>query len=161
MESTRHIGYNNQTEKITDTTAVIKVTAPWTKGTTKGWIASSSGFTEAQEAQGAGDIGYTIDYNLINYVYKSMKANNPLGEATPYWVASRYYGYNNSQNWTFAVVKAGADGEFSHNASYYYNVNGFYSSTGVNAIRPILTLKSDIKITSGDGKSESTAYQLS
>ncbi len=152
---TRHIGYSNQTETITDTSMLSKTSAPWTKTTSSGWTATSSGFTEAQEAQGAGDIGYTADYNLVNAVYGSMEANNPSGTATFYWLASRRFAYSSSTSWYFYGRYVSTDGSLNKSVLSNYN-SGFGSDyDGSCAVRPIIILKSTSEIESGSGTSDS------
>ena len=151
---TRHIGYSNQTETITDTSMLSKTSAPWTKSTSSSWTSTSSGFTEAQEAQGAGDIGYTADYSLVNAVYGSMEANNPSGTATKYWLASRRFSYNSSTHWLFYGRYVGTSGSLNGGSLYNYD-GGFSDHSWSYAVRPIVTLKSTAEKLSGSGTSSS------
>ena len=151
---TRHIGYSNQTETITDTSMLSEAPAPWTKTTLSGWTATSSGFTEAEEAQGAGDIGYTADYQLVNAVYGSMEANNPSGTVKSYWLASRRFDYIDSTYWLFNGRCVLTSGSLSNYNLYDY-YSGFGENSGDYAVRPIVTLKSTAEKLSGSGTSSS------
>ena len=80
---TRHIGYSNQTEVITDTSKLSQATVPWTRSTSvdNKWTGcdASSYLCGTDENLGAGDIGYETNYNLVKGVYGSMTANK-VGE---------------------------------------------------------------------------------
>lgn len=159
VSKTRHIGYSNQTETITDTSKLDQTTPPWTVGTDGDWTAISSGFTEAEEAQGAGDIGYTIDYQLVNGGLGTMEAKTPSGTAGDYWLASRSYHYVRSNHWFFSGNYASTSGSLDSDNVHRYE-NRFKTPAYAHKIRPIITLKSGLIIESGDGKSAETAYQL-
>ena len=166
VSSTRHIGYSNQTETITDTSKLDQKTPPWTINTSdqNQWTGCnvSSFLCGTDEELGAGDIGYETDYNLVNNVYKTMLATTPNGVAAPYWLASRYYEYYLSHSWGFFGRFVTASGSFYYENwrifNYWHNVQ----DNGVTkfSVRPIITLKSDIQITSSDGKSVEKAYRF-
>ncbi len=159
VAKTRHIGYSNQTQTITDISLLSKTSPPWDGMTCKFWTCTESGFTETQEKQGAGDIGYMSDYKLVNPVFGTMKSNDLSGKTADYWLASRHYNKRSDSEWWFVGRRVDTFGEVNGYRLYYYN-NGFEDITPKYAIRPILTLKSNVEIKSGDGKSASTAYQL-
>ncbi len=81
------------------------------------------------------------------------------GVATSYWLSSRYLYYYNRECWCFRGRRV-VDGSLATDALYDY-AKSFIQNKSKYAVRPIITLKKDIKIVSGDGKSASTAYELS
>ena len=162
---TRHIGYSNQTEVITDASAITKATAPWSKNTSSyQWIEcdTSTYLCGTDESLGAGDIGYLIDYNLVTEAIGSMNSSTPAGAGTYYWLASREYGQRSSYDWWCSgrSVYSSPVGNLTPQPIYYY-YGYFDGQVHDSSIRPIITLKSSVSIKSGDGKSASTAYQLS
>lgn len=103
------------------------------------------------------DTGYQTDLQLVNVAYggvadcenncSSLKVSNH----SYYFLASRYIeGYGRY------VCHINPDGSLSK-AGLDYNGN---SNSMQSYIRPIVTLKSSVKITGGDGLSEGTAYTL-
>ena len=148
---TRHMGYNGQTENITDMSMLNSNTMPWSCST------SSSSCTTV-ESQGGGDLLYTRDTNLVKNVLGTLDAYK-IGTTTKasYWIASRDYSSNSSSSNTSFY--------FSHR--YCIAVNpatsiGTRPLYGVNAttyshnfaIRPILTIKAN-SIASGNGTIDS------
>ena len=130
----RHMGYSNQTEYITDNSKITQTTAPWSCST------GASCHPENQENLGGGDLGYVNDINLVQNVYGTLKS------AYPYFVASRYYDYSyGSFGFSVRYVETNLstdDATYSNNKSDTY----FYQH-----IRPILILKSDIAYTPSTG----------
>ena len=171
VERTRHIGYSNQTEKITDTSKLSLTTAsPWGEKETLNrgkWSTecdSSEYLCGTDENLGAGDIGYEIDYNLVNGVYGTMEANNPSGSSSDYFISSRYFEGNTSE-WNIHVGMAIADRLFYQAAYRYifdipldYPYPPDFSVVFNSAVRPIVTIKANVQVVSGDGQSEATAY---
>ena len=152
----RYMGYNGtQTEYITDTSALTSPTAPQTSET------SSSNVTSATESQGLGDMGYETDYNLVNTALGTLVANK-VGTitATVYWLASHGYYYNSSAGWSFDGRYINASGGLRSYGLYNYLSGGFNTYSVSGAVRPILTLKSGVKASSGNGSS-SSPYVLS
>ena len=76
-----------------------------------------------------------------------------------YWLASRHVIYANSSLYEFYVSRMDSNGKL-----YYYSLCNVYSRGNVTGVsqesgfRPCISIKSDIKIIGGDGKSEETAY---
>ena len=136
----RHYGYNNQTEYLTDD-SVYTIDTPWKVDYTK--IASS----KEEEKQGAGDIGFVKDFNLVSRALKTMGTNGY------YFVASRRY--SNESNGSFGIRKQSP----SSNTIDYTNSNTLYSNMGNSTsyttakVRPILTLKAGLT-PSGSGTAE-------
>ena len=145
---TRHVGYNNQTEQITNS---MNLENPkWDNSTIDNY----------NELIGGGDVLYENDYNLIQSSLKTMKAKNINQEETSYWISSRYFNYNNG-NYSFNGRIIDIDGNLKESELITFNsLVGLNNQLSGFSIRPVLTLKKDINITSGDGKSVNTAYQL-
>ena len=180
VQSTRHMGYSNQTEKITDTSKLDQMSAPWFLSTT--WSEGGQLFSHEQvsncdrekglcgdyENLGAGDLGYIMDYTLVNKINGLMGRNsNEL--ASEYFLASRYY-YSYDKNkdwWSRGVAAITEEGivtfkyfeHWSYN-TYNWSYNTYIGNCVEIAIRPIITLKSDVQLASGDGSSIETAYQF-
>ena len=147
----RHMGYNGtQTEYITDTSALTSTTAPQTSAT------SSSNVTSATEAKGLGDMGYETDYNLVNTALGTLEAKQ-VGTTTAqnYWLASRHNSYVSSSDWDFGGRYIIGSGSLRSGYLYGYSYGGFRASKDRKAVRPIVTLKSGVKASSGDGSSSS------
>ena len=76
-----------------------------------------------------------------------------------YWLASRHVIYANSSLYEFYVNRMDSNGKL-----YYYSLCNVYSRGNVTGVsqesgfRPCISIKSDIKIIGGDGKSEESAY---
>lgn len=145
------MGYSNQTEYITDTSALTSTTAPQTSST------SSSNVTSATEAKGLGDMGYETDYNLVNTALGTLVANRVgTTTATDYWLASRKYDYGSYSSTYWYFYGRGIHGGYlSFFNLYYYDFGSFHTGSRSVAVRPIVTLKSGVKASSGDGSSES------
>ena len=149
----RIIGYNGQTDFITDTSYFdgtdLKAGTEWT---------SSTSGTPAEEYLGRGDSLYQTDYDLVKTVYggasDSAKANKVgTTTATDYWIGSRNYHWYNSTNFTFYVRYVQASGTIS---SFCYlrscSISRWSDSSDGYALRPIITLRSGLKAT-GSGTS--------
>lgn len=147
----RHMGYNGtQTEYITDTSALTATTAPQTSNT------SSSNVTSVTEAKGLGDMGYETDNNLVNTALETLKAYKVgTTNLTGYWLASRKYNYRSSTNWNFSGRYVYTSGGLGDYRLYLYLSGGFNAASNSGAVRPIVTLKSGVKASSGDGSSSS------
>lgn len=155
--ASRHMGYDGtQTEYLTDTSALTSTTAPQTENT------SSSNVTSENEAKGLGDIGYETDCNLVNTAIGTLAANT-VGTNTAefYLLASRNYTYWSTGKWFVYGNYIRYTGSLGSNYLQNWTGNVFSSvSLSSLAVRPIVTLKSEIKATSGDGSSDSP-YVLS
>ena len=77
-----------------------------------------------------------------------------------YWLASRDLILNSSYC-SFNVRVVNTNGDLSYNSLSHVNSDGYmYGYDEEGGLRPCISLKSDIKVTAGDGKSEKTAYEL-
>ena len=141
----RYVGYNGQTEYITDTSKIDSTEAPWT---------SDTGSSTAENL-GGGDTLYKNDYNLIQTVLGTRVANKVgTTKAAFYWLASRYYYYSSSPAWIFSGRSVYSNGRLDGNDLYYYRSGGFYTGSYNNALRPIVILKSGISYIPAVGTSE-------
>ena len=163
VAKTRHIGYSNQTEYITDTSALSSTVKPFRGDTSNiaGWekCESSKYICGEDENKGAGDVGYEIDYDLVNNVYGTMSAMSVTGNKEQYWLASRMYRIINIDEWYFRGRLVEREGE-KKSSHIYTPTKGTAIWFDGWAIRPILTFKSEIKISGGSG-TKSSPYTLS
>ena len=146
----RQMGYNGQTEYLTDTDDTVDSSSkPY-------WYYTQ---TNSKESIGLGDILHTQDTKTVEYVLGTFLANQVgTNSAAGYWLASRYYTGNNSStslNWQFSarVIPNDKDSDSYTHALYYHNSDGFSSNSLSYHLRPIVTLKSDILILEGSGTS--------
>ena len=104
------------------------------------------------------DDNYEIDYNTLQNL-------NILTVNRNYWLASRYNevgpGYANYNALLF-FIKNDGDNFYKHwsDREALIAITYSYNNLIINALRPVFTLKGDLKVVSGDGASESTAYRL-
>ena len=138
-KSSRHFGYNGQTEYITDTSK-FTTTAPWT--------CSTGGSCNPVESQGGGDELYTKDYNLVKSVLGTAEASTLDGRSFDYWTASRHYDYSYPPDygWNGRVVFISEI--VTDHVELYCNYGSGLDSISLGAsLRPVLTLKSGLKYT--------------
>lgn len=141
----RYVGYNGQTEYITDTSKITSTTAPWTSSTGSSTV----------ESQGGGDTLYQNDYNLIKNVLGTAVANKVgTTSANNYWLASRYYIYNYSTFWFYDGRYIHVDGYMNYIGMYLYSNGSFNGYDSSNALRPIIILKSGINYAPALGTSD-------
>ena len=96
---------------------------------------------------GNSDNGYETDKNLLKSSIGEIRAKNNTYDVYGYWIASRNY-IHNGIHYLYAVDADG--GTISI---------GIKTSSGYSSVRPIVILKSTLKLISGDG-SLSTPYRL-
>lgn len=129
----RYIGYNGQTEYISDSTVSD----------------SSTG------ASSTADILYQKDCESIKSILGTLVANKVgTSSKTYYWLASRYFYSSSSASWYYDGRSINTDGNLSGNDLYYYRSGSFNAGNGSNALRPIVILKSSITYTPAVGTSE-------
>ncbi len=101
------------------------------------------------------DDNYTTDW-------EQMKALNVAYPGKDYWLASRL-AYGDSGMTVFGMKKGTNQGYDSGPSAgeicWIHNSVGEIANTRTNGLRPVFTLKPEIKITGGDGSSE-TPYEL-
>ena len=141
----RYVGYNGQTEYITDTSKITSTTAPWTSSTGSSTV----------ESQGGGDTLYQNDYDLIENVLGTLVANEVgTSNANSYWLASRYYGYSSSTGWNYYARYVYTYGRLSNSYLYNYSSGSFSPYNHSHALRPIVILKSGISYAPSLGTSD-------
>ena len=133
----RHMGYNGQTEYLTDTASTVDSTA-----TTPPWTCSTEGSCNPVESQGGGDILFLNDTNLVRNAIGTLVASSKGESESAYWLASRIYNYSNSTTW-FYIGRYINTGSFNGRELYVY-VSRFVTVSYGYSLRPILTLKSGI-----------------
>ena len=144
-KGSRYVGYNGQTEYITNTSKIDSTTAPWTSSTR----------SSTTESLGGGDTLYQDDYNLMQTVLGTRAANKVgTSSASCYWLASRYYSYSSSTNWYYIGLDSCTLGHVSAYALYYYSSGSFNTGSLSTALRPIVILKSGITYTPALGTSD-------
>ena len=148
----RHMGYNSQTEFITDTSKFV-YPAPW----------NSSTSNNANETYGGGDNLYNEDASLVREAISNLNANK-IGSSYPedYWLASRNYSYTTTNLYKFVGRMVSSRG-----SAYPSTINSennalcavTQSSTVLRGntysayIRPIVIIKSNLQAT-GSGTSK-------
>lgn len=151
--STRHVGYNSQTPILSNTSFMNQNPPLWSTTTN----------SNVNESVGGGDLLYKNDVDLIKSAIGRIRAgnNNSRSNDTAYWLASRAFVYNKSTSWSYTANVISSNKVTFGSAMYSYN-NGTFSSGSYAkyAIRPILTLKPNIEIVSGNGKDPSTPYSF-
>ena len=144
----RHIGYKNQTKVING--ELYSKTLSTNQSNNNGIF----------EVSGGGDLQYQNDYDLTNSAIGTLTAKKPDGTITSYWLASRNYYANSAAGFSYGARIVGNSGAVGGSTLLYID----HGERGENdfgySVRPILTLKESLLIGSGDGKSESTAYEL-
>ena len=146
VKSTRHMGYNGQTEYLTDTANTVdstSTTAPWTSSTGSSTV----------ESQGGGDTLYTTDTDLVKAATGTLVATNTSGSEQNYWLASRSYYYISSTYWLYRGPNILASGSVNYGGLYGYK-SGFSTYSDYRRLRPIVTLKSGISYTAALGTSD-------
>ena len=144
----RHMGYNGQTEYLTDTANTVDSTE-----TTAPWTCSTGESCNPVESQGGGDKLYTNDTDLVKNVLGTLAATTKRGSASSYYLASRYYEYRISPLWSYSGRNILSSGSINSNNFYSY-YSGFRAYPSGYRLRPILTLKSGISYTAALGTSD-------
>ena len=145
----RHMGYNGQTEYLTDTANTVDSTA-----TTAPWTCSTGRGCSPVESQGGGDTLYTNDTDLVKNAIGTLVASLKGGSASDYWLASRYYDYCSSSNWFYSGRNISSSGNIDSSYDLYLYNYGFSANSSYFRLRPILTLKSGISYTAVRGTSD-------
>lgn len=152
----RNIGYDKdkQTAKITDSSVLDSQTLGASGG---------DGYLTALPAEnlGGGDGGYGTDVVLLSDARVNLIAIKPnTTSVTNYWLASRMYNWTWFSSWNFQVFSMNSSGgTFTARLWRWYNGFDAYSDNSCS-VRPIVTLKSGLTTSSGNGTS-SSHYTLS
>ncbi|MBR2828328.1 MAG: hypothetical protein IKE70_03770 [Bacilli bacterium] len=152
-KSTRMMGYDGQTLTISNTSPFdgSKNTTPSTTPTPT----PTTGTGQEYSGGVLGDTLYLKDYLLVKNVYGNVIAKK-VGTTTAenYWLASRFFDYNSSAYFYFDGRCVNTVGGLDNRNFRYFN-GSWHALKNVNAVRPILTLKSGVSIASGFGTSAS------
>ena len=139
----RHMGFNGQTEYITDTSK-FALMPPW----------DVSNSDNSNETVGGGDILFDLDYRLVLIAVENLAANKAgTTEGASYWLASRDYRYDGPTIWGFYGRLIDSSGQPTNGYLYYYYDGYFSKYTNGNSIRPIITIKSGVSAV-GSGTKE-------
>ena len=149
-KGSRYFGYNGQTEYITDTSKFTNQ-EPWT--------CSTGESCNPVESQGGGDELYQKDYDLVKNAIGTLEATQVNGSSSDYWIASRYYNYYDVTVYGLLGRIIEYWGVLDYYPLYSSNFSSFGGLSYINALRPIVTLKSGLKY-SGLG-TEEDPYTLS
>ena len=152
-KSTRHFGYKNQTQYITDKSKIDK------SSNTMPWSCSTGESCNPDETKGGGDTGYIDDLNKlknVGFTYTNMGISGPGG-----LVASRFYEYQSGSDvyFNFRHLTSSTTVNNGHNSNFpalYFirNTNTWTSGGGstYGGLIPVITLKSNLTLTrSGSG----------
>ncbi len=103
------------------------------------------------------------DFTLVKDAFSTPFTTSESGEVLRYWFSSRT-GFTNvggtGNAWACPTIGPEESCTFCNYAMLVLEGENLRKTYGRGGVRPILTLKSDVKIKKGDGKSESTAYLL-
>ena len=151
--ATRMMGYAGQTPTIADTSAFDGTTN--TEPSTTSTPSPETGTGQEYSGGVLGDTLYLKDYLLVKNVYGNVIANKVgTTTATNYWLSSRSVYYFGAANFFFYGRFVYASGSLS--GSYFRCLNSrWYDYSFSRSVRPIITLKSGVSITSGSGTSAS------
>ncbi len=137
----RYMGYNGQTEFITDTSKLESKTAPWTSTT-------SSSTSSADEALGAGDMLYTTDVNLVENALGTLVAYavDSTSSSRNYWLSGRGYWNDNSIVWSFGNRAIATYGEGFKSSCIDFSDGTFFYGAGSNTLRPIVIANPQVTV---------------
>ena len=146
----RYMGYNGQTEIISDTSyfdgnsTLANIV----------WSSSTSGTPDGENA-GRGDSLYVTDYNLVKetyggsadsyaVAYRIGNDGNPTNTASEYWLASRYYERNGLISFSFNGCTINTSGSVSR-YSFRSRAVSWSNDEHAFSLRPIIVLKSNLQ----------------
>ena len=144
----RNVGYDHQTKQITNMSKITSTTDPWGGARTG---------PKTDEALGGGDFGFVTDIQLMeeaNVPIIAYKKGSTVTESydnyTSYWLASRLFNSYGS-SWDFYARFMSDYGYVDYVGLYYRYSGSFRPYANSYAVRPIVTLKSGLRPTSGNG----------
>ena len=143
----RHFGYSNQTEKITDYTCLKNH-----------YDCEYNG--KNTEEYGYGDEGYLEDYKTAKF--KGILAiGTDEYHLAHYWIASRKIYSAESLLVYYMARYASAGSNFDVKTEVLYeDSSNTKNSEYCHSVRPIIYISNDAKIVSGDGESVETGYVI-
>ena len=107
-----------------------------------------------------GDEGYNDDINAVNEVFGTLVATTKDGNEAIYWLGSRHYVYYTGfpkGTWHGRIIWT--DGTLNKAKLYEFGIYDNKDFDRSNSIRPVVVLKSDSQIKTGDG-TQNDPYQL-
>jgi hypothetical protein len=146
----RMMGYNGQTENLKSSDVQFTNPASLTKSTSD----------NTNESVGGGDILYQTDYDLVQSAFNGSVYGFDVETKTAmsYWLASRWYYYNNSTSYGWLLRQQDEEGVTRDNAMIRFTSSGWQVLGIGRGVRPIITLKSEL-YASGTG-TETDPYIL-
>ena len=156
-DKTRMMGYDGQTLTIEDTSAFDGTITTAPSQTSTGTPKEGTG--EEYNNGILGDTLYLKDYLLVKNIYGNTIAKK-IGTTnnTSYWLASRRYVYFGTTSFAFYGRFAYFEGGIGYHTVRYYD-SGWRNYTACYSVRPIITLKKEIKVEDGSGTIE-TPYTI-
>ncbi len=149
----RHIGYNGQTETITND-SYFKAPAPWSCSTGQ----TCSPDPDDYEKDGGGDTLYNADLNILDSIIGTRNAKRPSGVQVSYWISGRYFShYSNTRHYWIGRYML-TSGSLGSNHLTGFNNGTLTKASRSFAIRPIVTLKAGLDY-SGEG-TESNPWKI-
>lgn len=158
----RNFGYSNQTQIITND---IRLNDTSLNSEGLPWYRKKTGERFVEEKFGGGDFGYASDFLLLNEAdvpIIATVARGPLPPSTAYaeyYISSRYFTFINVSSWRYCLrvisPAYGQQSDFTFVPIYQYLSSSFSEVVTRYYARPIITLKADINVASGDGTSTS------
>lgn len=170
----RIVGYDddNQNKGLSPDTAFNGTSTEAPSTTYTGSPTSGTGQNYTKYAKGdLGDTLYLKDYQLINNVYTKDNNTSNYGTTglgaykigtntiTAYWLSSRKYMYSGAANFSFKGRYINGSGNISDYTLRSYYANSWKDDSYSASIRPIITLKSSVKINTGSG-TKASPYTL-
>ena len=154
----RNVGYDGQTKQITNTTRLDDTTLGASGGA---WYMKDN----YEENLGGGDSAFGTDMKLLSDASVPMRAVKPNTTSyTTYWLTSRHFDWGGTSYWYFSAryvdSSGNSNGTIGISSLWNWSKSSFYAYSYSYAVRPIVTLKSNITHSSGSGTS-SSHYQLS
>ena len=159
----RHMGYDGQTEVISDTSLFDGTYTPYRviSNTPNPTTGVGQEYSEISSGDG-GDTLYLKDYQLVNNVYGTLHANR-AGTTYPesYFLASRAVG-NEGMSFYGRVINVALPDyigplhvyNLRHYSNYYKNTGWIdvgSDANGGESVRPIVVLKSGVTVSGGKG----------
>ena len=147
----RNMGYDGQTLQITDESRITNSSLGASGGA---WYQKTTSLN-GEESLGGGDQGFATDVKLLTDAGISLVAYQ-YNTTTPtiYWLASRLFSWGDA-SWYFSTRIMNNSGNIAAGNLYYRNGSKFNTYSSSFALRPIVTLRSGITPTGGNGTSSS------
>ena len=137
--------------KNTEVEGTYSIPDSWTLPS--GWTSRDTG------CQKWTDTNYETDYDTMEAL-EDLGVANILATGEGYWLASRSVN-SDSSNCVFYVRAVRTNGDlYNGRVCIAVSAGVTVGSANETGLRPCISLKSDIKVTGGDGKEATTAYEI-